>query len=49
MTNTYQKPEVFEVGRAQDVVMGSVKLEVIEDNATGENRSFAGDIDENDE
>jgi hypothetical protein len=49
MTNNYQTPEVFEVGRAQDVVLGSVKDVPILDNSTQESRSFAGDIDENDE
>jgi hypothetical protein len=49
MTNNYQEPEVFEIGRAQDIVLGSSKTGLPPD-AEGSNRpSIPADIDESDE
>jgi hypothetical protein len=48
MTNNYQEPEVFEIGRAQDIVLGP-KSSGFVDNVQLQTRSISGDIDEDDE
>jgi hypothetical protein len=49
MTNNYQEPNVFEVGRAQDVVLGQEKSEPTPDNISSPVFTLAGSIDESDE
>jgi hypothetical protein len=48
MTNNYQKPEVFEIGRAQDIVLGA-KGDGAVDNVVLQTETIGGDIDESDE
>jgi hypothetical protein len=48
MTNNYQEPEAFEIGRAQDIVLGA-KVFSLPDNIQGAQPSDGGDIDESDE
>jgi hypothetical protein len=47
MMNNYQEPEVFEIGRAQDIVLGSSKDGVTLDSIGA--RTVQGDIEESDE
>jgi hypothetical protein len=47
MTNNYQEPEVFEIGRAQDIVLGSSKDVGPGDSISG--LTPGADIDESDE
>jgi hypothetical protein len=50
MMNNYQEPEVFEIGRAQDIVLGSVTKSIpVPDNEAGSALSRPADIDESDE
>jgi hypothetical protein len=47
MTNNYQEPEVFEVGRAQEIVLGAPKGTGFPDSV--QDRSPGADIDESDD
>jgi hypothetical protein len=49
MFDNYQPPEVFEIGRASQVISGSVKVAPPPDQIASSNLSFGGDIDESDE
>jgi hypothetical protein len=49
MLDNYQPPETFEIGRASEVISGSVKIAPPPDQIASSNLSFGGDIDESDE
>jgi hypothetical protein len=49
MTNNYQEPNVFEVGRAQDIILGQEKSVPPADNISSPVLTQAGSIDESDE
>lgn len=47
MTNNYEVPEVVEVGRAQDVILGASKLvQIFLDSVSQERREFDIEDDE---
>jgi hypothetical protein len=49
MFDNYQQPEVFEIGRASEVILGSAKIAPPPDQVASSNFSFGGDIDDSDE
>jgi hypothetical protein len=49
MFNNYHSPEVFEIGRASDVISGNAKVAPPPDQVASSNLSFGGDIDDSDE
>jgi hypothetical protein len=49
MLDNYQSPEVFEIGRASEMIAGSAKVAPPPDQIATSNLSFGGDIDEGDE
>jgi hypothetical protein len=49
MFDYYQPPELFEIGRASDVISGSVKIAPPPDQIASSNLSIHGDINESDE
>jgi len=49
MFNSYQPPEVFEIGRACEAVLGSAKVAPPPDQIASSNLSFGADLDETDE
>jgi hypothetical protein len=49
MFDNYQTPEVFEIGRASEVISGSAKVAPPPDQVASSALSFGGDIDDSDE
>jgi hypothetical protein len=48
MSNNYEQPEVFEVGRAQDIVLGFKGTGILDSDVEPQ-PSVGSDIDESDE